>query len=98
MSEYEGKKIELSKRVYSFIRDLRVFSIIQERSIQILFFSFLLMKKWNILHLLPKLCKITSNFNLILSDEITAGALHKFFTLTLYGLKVIAAIQGKNVE
>ena len=52
----------------------------------------------NILHLLPKLCKITSNFNLILSDEITAGALHKFFTLTLYGLKVIAAIQGKNVE
>ena len=24
MSEYEGKKIELTKRVYSFIRDLRV--------------------------------------------------------------------------
>ena len=24
MSEYEGKKIQLSKRVYSFIRDLRV--------------------------------------------------------------------------
>ena len=27
MSEYEGKKIQLSKRVYSFIRDLRVPSI-----------------------------------------------------------------------
>ena len=26
MSEDEGKKIELSKRVYSFIRDLRVLS------------------------------------------------------------------------
>ena len=27
MSEYEGKKIELSKQVYSFIRDLRVHEI-----------------------------------------------------------------------
>ena len=27
MSEYEGKKIELSKWVYSFIRDLRVWGL-----------------------------------------------------------------------
>ena len=26
MSEYEGKKIQLSKRVYSFIRDFRVYT------------------------------------------------------------------------
>ena len=56
------------------------------------------MRKYNILHLLPKLCKIISNSNPILSNEITAGTHRKFFTLTLNGLKVIAANQGKNVE
>ena len=56
------------------------------------------MRKCNILHLLPKLCKITPNFNLILSNEITAGANQKFLTLTLNGLKAIAAIQENNVE
>ena len=56
------------------------------------------MRKCNILHLLPKLCKMISNFNLILSNEITVGANHKFFTLTLNGLKAIAANQGNNVE
>ena len=66
--------------------------------IQITFFSFLRMRKCNILHLLPKSCKIIFNFNLILSNEITAGANCKFLTLTLNGLKAIAAIQGNNVE
>ena len=56
------------------------------------------MRKCNILHLLSKLCKITPNFNLILSNEIAAGANRKFFILTLNGLKAIAAIQGNNVE
>ena len=56
------------------------------------------MRKCNILHSLPKLCKITCNFNHILSNEITAGAHHKFFTLTLNGLKAISANQENNVE
>ena len=56
------------------------------------------MRKCKILHLLPNACKIILNFNLILSNEITAGANRKFLTLTLNGLKAIAAIQGNNVE
>ena len=40
----------------------------------------------------------TSNFNLILSNEITAGVYQKFFTLTLNGLKAIAANQEKHEE
>ena len=42
------------------------------------------------LQLLCKLCKITPN--------ITVGANHKFFTLTLNGLKAIASNQGNHVE
>ena len=56
------------------------------------------MKKCNILHLLPKSCDITPNFNLTLSNEITVGANHKFSILTLNGLKAIAANQGNNVK
>ena len=39
-----------------------------------------------------------SHFNLILSNEITVGANHKFFTLTLNGLNAVAANQGNHVE
>ena len=56
------------------------------------------MKKCNNIHLLPKLCKITPNFNLTLSNEIIVGANHKFSTLTLNGLKAITASQGSNVK
>ena len=52
------------------------------------------MRKCNILHLLSKLCKITPNFNLVLSNEIAAGANRKFFTLSLNGFKAIAANQS----
>ena len=38
-----------------------------------------------------KLGKITPNFYLISSNEVTVGANHKFFTLALNGLKAIAA-------
>ena len=75
-----------------------IFSIIQERSIQILFFALFTDKKFNIFHQLPKLCKINPNFNLILSNEITAGANRKLFTLTQNGLKVIAANQDNHAE
>ena len=40
--------------------------------------------------------KITFNFNLISTNEITVGANRKFFTLTLNDLKALAANQGKN--
>ena len=56
------------------------------------------MKKYVNLHLLPKLCKIIPNFDLILSNEVTVGANHKFSTLTLNGLKVIAPNQGNHTE
>ena len=36
--------------------------------------------------------------NVFLSNEITIGANHKFFTLTLNDLKAIAANQGNHVE
>ena len=75
-----------------------IFSIIQERFIQILFFHFLLIKEYIIFHVLPKICKITANFNLILSNVVTFGANHKFFALTLNGLKAIAPNQGNHVE
>ena len=68
--------------------------IIQEISIQILIFLLLLIKRYNIFHSLPKLCKITPNFNPILSSEITVSANHKLFTLAPSGLKAIAVIQG----
>ena len=55
-------------------------------------------KKNIIFHVLPEICKITTNFNLILSNVVTFGANHKFFTLTLNGLKAIAANQGNHVE
>ena len=42
-------------------------------------------------HLFAKLCKITPNFYLILSNEVTVGANRKFFTLSLNGLKAIPA-------
>ena len=38
-----------------------------------------------------KSCKITPNFKLISSIEVTVGANHKFFTLTLNCLKAIPA-------
>ena len=57
-----------------------------------------MMKKYNFLHLLPKFCQITLNFNLILVNEVTVGANHKLFTLTLNGLNAIAANQGNHVE
>ena len=44
-----------------------------------------------IFHLFAKLCKITPNFYLILSNEVTVGANRKFFTLSLNGLKAIPA-------
>ena len=47
---------------------------------------------------LPKLCKMTTNFNLSLSDIVIFGANHKFFTLTLNSLKAIAPNQGNHVE
>ena len=56
-----------------------------------------MMKKYKILHSLPKFCKITLSFNLILVNEVTVGANHKFFTLTWNGLKAIAANQRNNV-
>jgi len=56
------------------------------------------MKKCDIFHLLPKLCKRNQNFNLILSNKLTVGANHKFFTLTQNGLKAIAANQRNHVE
>lgn len=56
------------------------------------------MKKCNMLHLLTKLCKITLNFSLNLSNEITFSANNKFSTLTLNGSKAMAANQGNNVE
>ena len=55
------------------------------------FFPFLLIKNVIFFHLLPKLCKINPNFNLILSNEITVGANRKFFTLTQNSFKAIAA-------
>ena len=42
-------------------------------------------------HLFAKLCKITPNFYLISSNEVTVGANLKFITLSLNGLKAIAA-------
>ena len=72
-----------------------IFSIIQERFIEILFFSFLLIKKCNNLNFSPKLCKITPNFKLILIDKVIN---HKFFTLTLNGLKALAPNQGNHLE
>ena len=48
-------------------------------------------------HLFAKLCKITPNFYLILSNEVTVGA-NTFFTLKLNGLRAIAANQGIHVE
>ena len=47
-------------------------------------------------HLFAKLCKITPNFYLILSNEVTVGANRKFFTLSLNGLKAIAANQSNH--
>ena len=44
-----------------------------------------------IFHLFAKLCKITPNFYLISSNEVTVGANRKFFTLSLNGLKAIPA-------
>ena len=41
---------------------------------------------------------MTPKFNPILSKEITVGANHKFFTLTLNGLKAIPANEGNHVE
>ena len=43
---------------------------------------------------MPKLCKISSNFNLILRKDVTVGANHKFFTFTWNFMKAIAANQG----
>ena len=45
----------------------------------------------------PKVFTFTPNFNLISSNEITLGANHKFFTLTLNDLKAIAENQGNYV-
>ena len=70
----------------------------QEISIQILFSSLFTDKKCNISHFLPKLCKINPNFELISSNGIIVGANRKFFTLTLNGLKAIAANQRNHVE
>ena len=61
-------------------------------------FSFLSIKKFNILHLLPKLCKISNNFNPILRNESTFAANHKFFTLASISLKAIVENQGNHVE
>ena len=47
---------------------------------------------------MPKLCKVTPNFKLILINKDTVAANHEFFTLTLNGLKAIAANQGNQVE
>ena len=41
---------------------------------------------------------MNSNFNLILSNEITVGANGKFFTLIQNGLKAIAANQRNHLE
>ena len=49
-------------------------------------------------HLFAKLRKTTLKFYLILSNEVTVGANCKFFTLSLNGLKAIAANQGNPVE
>ena len=62
------------------------------------FFSSLLIKRFNILHLLPKLCKISTNFNPILNNEITFAANCIFFTLATNCLKAIAENQGNPVE
>ena len=93
----EGAFCIESSIITSFIF-LLIFAIIQEKFIQILFFSFFMMKKYKILHSLPKFCKITLSFNLILVNEVTVGANHKFFTLTLNGLKAIPANEGNHVE
>ena len=42
--------------------------------------------------------KINCNFNLILSNEITFAENHKYFTLTLNGLKEMAANQRNHEE
>ena len=55
-------------------------------------------KKCNIFYSLTKLCKIKSDFNLILRNKITVGANRKFFTLTQNDLKVIDANQKNQVE
>ena len=47
-------------------------------------------------HLFAKLCKITPNFNLSLINLVTVGANSKFFTLSLNGLKAIAANQSNH--
>ena len=75
-----------------------ILPIIQENSIKSSFFSFLLIKKFNILQLLPKLCKISTNSNPTLGNEISFAANHKFFTLAPNSLKAIAENQGNHVE
>ena len=45
---------------------------------------------------IAKIMHITPNFNLILSNEVTVGANRKFFTLSLNGLKAIAANQSNH--
>ena len=61
-------------------------------------FPFLLIRKCKNHHLSPKLYKTTPNFKLILINEVTVAANHKFFTLKSNGLKAIAANQGNHVE
>ena len=73
-----------------------IFSIIQESFIQILFFHFLLIKRGMIFHVLPRICKIITNFDFILSNVVVTFAYHEFFTLTLNGLKPIVENQVSN--
>ena len=65
--------------------------IFQCKSMQIPFFLLYIDEKMKDFHLFAKLCKITPNFYLILSNEVTVGANRKFFTLSLNGLKAIPA-------
>ena len=43
-----------------------------------------------------KIMKITLNSNFTISNEVTVGANRKFFTLSLNGLKAIAANQSHH--
>ena len=44
------------------------------------------------------LLKVRLKLEVILDNESTVGANHKFFTLTLNGLKAIPANEGNHVE